>query len=75
MEISNLEQMVQFYAINIAYAVIALLVSVIALLLIDKFIYRNINFIEEIRDGNIAAAIFYSCLLLFVGVIVSISLS
>lgn len=75
MEISNVTQMLQYYGINIAYAVIALLVSVLALVIIDKFIYRNIDFIEEIRDGNIAAAIFYSTLLMFVGVVVAISLS
>lgn len=75
MEISSFGQMLQYYGINIAYAVIALLISVIALVLIDKFIYRKIDFIEEIRDGNIAAAIFYSTLLLFVGVVVAIALS
>ncbi|QGX40614.1 DUF350 domain-containing protein [Permianibacter aggregans] len=75
MEISSFGQMLQYYGINIAYAVIALVISVIALVLIDKFIYRKIDFIEEIRDGNIAAAIFYSTLLLFVGVVVAIALS
>lgn len=75
MEISSFSQMLQYYGMNIAYAVIALIVSVIALMVIDKVIYRNIDFIEEIRDGNIAASIFYSCLLIFVGVVVAISLS
>ena len=35
----------------------------------------DITIFEEIRDGNIAAAIFYSTLLLFVGVVVAIALS
>ena len=55
--------------------VIALLVSVGALILIDKFLYRNIDFIAEIKAGNIAAAIFHSVLLLFIGFIVASAIS
>ncbi len=75
MEITTLPQNVQFMLINLLYAVIALFVSVGALILIDKFLYRNIDFIEEIKAGNIAAAIYHSVLLIFIGFIVASAIS
>ncbi|WP_445947091.1 DUF350 domain-containing protein, partial [Shewanella sp.] len=63
MEITSLEQNIIFMLINLGYAVISLFVSVVALLIIDRYIFRKINFIEEIKAGNIAAAIFQSTIL------------
>lgn len=75
MEISSTSQTLLFFALNLGYAITALVVSVIALLVIDKVVYRNIDFIEEIKKGNIAAAIFQSTLFVFIGIVVAISLS
>jgi len=75
MEISSLEQTLTFLGINLVYALITLLVSVIALLLIDKYVFTKIDFIEEIKKGNIAAAIFQSTILLFIGLVISVSMS
>ncbi len=75
MEISSIGQTLTFFAINLGYAITALIVSVVALLIIDKVVYRNIDFIEEIKKGNVAAAIFQSTLFIFIGVVVAISLS
>ena len=75
MEITTLPQNVQFMLINLLYAIIALLVSVGAFILIDKFLYRNIDFIAEIKAGNIAAAIYHSVLLIFIGFIVASAIS
>ncbi|WP_028111071.1 DUF350 domain-containing protein [Ferrimonas sp. YFM] len=71
MEITSVEQNAVFMFLNLSYAVISLFVSVIALVIIDKFVFRRIDFIEEIRKGNLAVAIFQSTILLFVGFVVS----
>ncbi len=75
MEITSLEQNIIFMLINLGYAVISLFIGVVALILIDKFIFKNINFIDEIKKGNIAAAIFQSVILLFIGIVVSAAMT
>jgi len=71
MEITSLEQNITFMMLNLGYAVISLFISVIALILIDKYLFTKIDFIDEIKKGNIAAAIFQSVILLFIGLVVS----
>lgn len=75
MEVTTLGQTITNLAISLGYALVTLLVSVITLYMIDHFIYKNINFIEEIKKGNIAASIFYSVVLIFVAIIVSIAIN
>ncbi len=75
MEISSLEQTLTFLGVNLVYALITLLVSVFALIIIDKYVFTKIDFIEEIRKGNIAASIFQSTILLFIGLVVAVSMS
>ena len=75
MEISSLEQTLTFLGINLAYALITLLVSVFALVIIDKYVFTKIDFIEEIKKGNIAASIFQSTILIFIGLVVAVSMS
>lgn len=75
MEITSIEQNILFMLINLGYAVISLFISVIALLLIDKFVFRNIDFIEEIKKGNMAVAVFQSVILLFIGFVVSAAMT
>ncbi|MGJ8619255.1 MAG: DUF350 domain-containing protein [Methylophilaceae bacterium] len=57
-------------AINLCYSIVALVVSVYALLWVDKKVVKNINFEEEIKKGNIAVAIFASAILIFVAVVI-----
>lgn len=57
--------------INLSYAIVTLILSVVTLYLIDKFMYKNIDFIEEIKKGNIAASIFFSVVLMFIAVVVT----
>jgi len=38
---------------------------------VDRVIYRHIDFVQEMKNGNLAATIFYCALLLFIGVIVA----
>jgi uncharacterized membrane protein YjfL (UPF0719 family) len=55
--------------INLVYAVVALIVGVAAVRWIDKVMFPEIDFMEEIKKGNMAAAIFAGVLMLFVAVI------
>ena len=47
----------------------------IAIVLLDKYLFQGINFFEEIKKGNIAAAIFYSTTLIFAGLVVATAIS
>ena len=57
--------------INLAYTVIALMVGIVGLKFVDYKLLKSINLEEEIKKGNMAAAIFASTILVFVGLIVS----
>ena len=63
------------FVINLAYAMVALVIGVVAVRWIDRHLYTEIDFIEEIKKGNLAAAIYASVLLLFVGVILAAALA
>ena len=60
--------------INLAYTIIALMVGIVGLKFVDYKLLKSINLEEEIKKGNIAAAIFASTILVFVGLIVSFGL-
>jgi uncharacterized membrane protein YjfL (UPF0719 family) len=72
---NSIEQSITFLGINLVYALITLLVSVFALVIIDKYVFTKIDFIEEIKRGNIAASIFQSTILIFIGLVVAVSMS
>lgn len=75
MEITTMSQTILNLLISLCYAIVTLLVSVATLYLIDHYIYKNINFIEEIKRGNIAASLFYSVVLIFVAIIVTVAIN
>ncbi|MGH1487296.1 MAG: DUF350 domain-containing protein [Cellvibrionaceae bacterium] len=58
-------------SINLIYTVIALYVSVVALLIVDRKLLKNISIEEEMKKGNLAVSIFASTILLFVALIVT----
>lgn len=60
--------------INLVYALVALLVGVLAVRWVDETIYREIDFVEEIKKGNLAAAIYASVLVLFIGIVLHAAL-
>ena len=74
-EITTLEQTLFFLFINLGYAVVALVVSLVALIAIDKYLFTRIDFIEEIKKGNLAAGIVYSVILLFISLVVATALN
>jgi uncharacterized membrane protein YjfL (UPF0719 family) len=57
--------------INLVYAVIGFLLSVIAILVIDKIFLTKVDLQEEIKKGNIAAAIFAGALI--IGAVLSVA--
>lgn len=60
--------------VNLVYAVIALFVGLLAIKIFDNLILKQIDLEEEIKKGNIAAAIFSSTLLIFVAIILGFAL-
>ena len=61
-------------SINLVYTVIALFIGVASLIIIDKKILKSIQIEEELKNGNVAVAIFASTILIFVALIVSFGL-
>ena len=57
--------------INLIYTLISLTLAIVFLILLDKILLKNINLQEEIKKGNIAAAIFASSMIIFVAVIIA----
>jgi uncharacterized membrane protein YjfL (UPF0719 family) len=57
--------------LNLAYAVIAMLIGLAAMKFVDKLLFPNIDFMAEIKKGNIASAIFAGMVLLFFALVLS----
>jgi len=57
--------------LNLLYAVVAMLIGLMALKFLDRWVFPEINFISEIKRGNIAAAIFAGMSLLFLALVLS----
>ena len=60
--------------INLIYTVLALFIGLLAFIFFDKKMFPEINFVEEIRKGNIAASLFACTKLLFIAVVISFAL-
>jgi uncharacterized membrane protein YjfL (UPF0719 family) len=61
-------------AMNLLYTVIALFIGIFALRIIDKKLLKSIDIEKEIKNNNMAVAVFASTVLLFVALIVSFGL-
>ena len=59
---------------NLMYTVIALFIGIFALRIIDKKLLKSIDIEQEIKNNNMAVAVFSSTILLFVALIVSFGL-
>lgn len=60
--------------VNLLYTVLALAVGVYSLLWIDRKLLKSVNIEEELKNGNMAIAVFASTILVFVALIVSFGL-
>lgn len=57
-------------ASNIVFTVIALFVGILAIKLVDIVIFRKLDFQEELKNKNVAVAIFASSMLIFIAIII-----
>nr|WP_282450033.1 DUF350 domain-containing protein [Microbulbifer sp. CAU 1566] len=53
---------------------LALLIGMVALLVIDKKLLKHVDIEAELKNGNMAVAIFASTILMFVALIISFGL-
>ena len=56
---------------NLIYTIVALFVGIFALKLIDKKLLTSIEIEQELKNNNMAVAVFSSTILIFVALIVS----
>ena len=59
---------------NLMYTIVALFIGICALQFIDKKLLKSIDIEQEIKNNNMAVAVFSSTILLFVALIVSFGL-
>lgn len=74
MELSFLSASFINLLVNLSYVVISLVVAVYALLIIDNKLLKGVNIQEELKNNNVAVAIFASTILIFVAIIISFGL-
>ena len=60
--------------INIVYALVALLLVLATLRFVDRFVVTSVDFLDEIRKGNVAAAIFAGLTVIAIALIISFAL-
>ena len=60
--------------LSVSFTVVALFVSVFALLVIDKVLLKRIDIQAELAKNNLAVAIFASAIMLFVALIICFGL-
>lgn len=61
-------------AINLLYTLIALIIGVAGLRFVDKYLLKAVNIQQELKNNNMAVAVFSSMILLFVALIISFGL-
>ncbi|WP_193162643.1 DUF350 domain-containing protein [Microbulbifer hainanensis] len=60
--------------INLLYTLLALFIGILALITIDKKLLKHVDIEAELKNGNLAVAIFASTILIFVALIISFGL-
>ena len=70
MEHSYFAAIVVDWLINVAFGVVALVCALCAIALYDKVVLKSIDFIDEIRKGNMAAAVGFAAMLAFAAYII-----
>lgn len=60
--------------INLLYTLLSLFIGIVALMAIDRKLLRSVDIEGELKNGNIAVAIFASTILVFVALIISFGL-
>ena len=60
--------------INVIYTIVSLSIGILAFKIIDKRVLKSVNMEEELKNNNIAAAIFSATILIFVAISVALGL-
>ena len=60
--------------INLCFTILALFIGIIALEIIDKKLLTKVDIQKELKNGNMAVAVFSSTILVFIAIIVSFGL-
>ena len=63
--------MIMTMIVNLIYTVVALGLGICVLQLTDRFIFKKVNFEDEIKKGNMAAAVVVSAAIIFIAIVVS----
>ena len=61
-------------SINIFYAVVSLIVAIVALGLVDRILLTKVDIQAELNKNNTAVAVVASAILIFVAIIISFGL-
>ena len=61
-------------SINIAYAVASVALALALFWFVDHYLLKSINFLEEIKKGNVAAGLFSGLIILSVALVVGMSM-
>ena len=70
-ELSLVEASAVSLAVHLAFGVLAIFVGAIALLAVDRFVFRRLNLEEEISKGNLAAAVFAGAMWIALAIIMT----
>ena len=63
--------MIMTMLVNLIYTVLAIALAVFAVQWVDQKIFTKIDFQEEIKKGNLAAAVLLGAMVIFVAIVVS----
>jgi uncharacterized membrane protein YjfL (UPF0719 family) len=63
--------MIMTMVVNLIYTVLAIGLAIFTVRLVDEKVFTKIDFQEEIKKGNLAAAVLLGALLIFIAIVVS----
>ena len=63
--------MIMTMVINLIYTILAIGLAVFAVRMVDEKVFTKIDFQEEIKKGNLAAAVLLAAMLIFIAIVVS----
>ena len=63
--------MIMTMIVNLIYTVLAIGLAVFAVRMVDEKVFTKIDFQEEIKKGNLAAAVLLAAMLIFIAIVVS----
>lgn len=74
MEIDFIYSTIFNFLINLSYTFSALFIAVVSIKIVDKTLLKKLDIEEELKNNNIAVAIFASALIVFVAIVVSVGM-